>query len=74
MTNRLLVLLSVLVLGACVSSEEGAGAPSGGSLQQVPRNRTFISDCLHDVCAGQFGDFDSLHPYLPGATSTTGFN
>ena len=74
MINRLLVLLSVLVLGACGCSEEGVRAPSGGSLKQVPRNRTFISDCLHDVCAGQFGDFDSLHPYLPGATSTTGFN
>ena len=72
--NWLLVLLGMLVLGACNGSVEEGGAPSGGSLQQVPRNRTFISDCLSDACAGQFKDFDSFHPYLPGATSSTGFN
>jgi peptide/nickel transport system substrate-binding protein len=47
---------------------------SGEGIKQVPRNRTFISDCLHDACAGQFKDFDTFHPFQPGAVSTTGFN
>jgi len=71
--NRLLVWLSALLLGGCGGSDKGEGV-AGSGLKQVPRNRTFISDCLSDVCAGQFGDYDSFHPYLPGATSTTGFN
>lgn len=71
--NRLLALLGMVALVACGSVEEGGG-PAGGWLKQVPRNRTFISDCLSDVCAGQFKDYDSFHPYLPTATSTTGYN
>jgi peptide/nickel transport system substrate-binding protein len=68
-------LLGVLVclLVACGGSPDaGNGAPA--SLKQVPRNRTFISDCLPDACAGQFKDFDSFHPFQPGATTTTGYN
>ncbi|NKB71185.1 MAG: hypothetical protein GKR89_29285 [Candidatus Latescibacteria bacterium] len=60
-------LLLLLAIGAC------SDGPTTG-LKDVPRNRTFISDCLSDACAGQFKDFDSFHPYQPGVTTTTGFN
>ncbi len=59
-----------LFLGACGNSQI-EGRPD---LKQVPRNRTFISDCLPDACAGQFKDFDSFHPFQVGATTTTGYN
>ncbi len=66
------ILLCALLLTACGgTSEDGA---SQTALKQVPRNRTFISDCLSDGCAGQFKDYDSFHPYQPGVTTTTGFN
>ncbi len=63
----------VCFLVACGGSPDD-GSGSSTSLKQVPRNRTFISDCLSEACAGQFKDFDSFHPFLPGATTTTGYN
>jgi peptide/nickel transport system substrate-binding protein len=58
----LAVFLS-LSLGAC-----------GGS-QQVPRQRTLILDCVDlAACSGQFKDYDSFNPYIPGQVSRTGYN
>ena len=67
------ILLCALLLVACGGAPEDGSAPQT-ALKQVPRNRTFISDCLSDGCAGQFKDYDSFHPYQPGVTTTTGFN
>ena len=69
--DRLLVLWSAFLIACGGGGETGGGAVG---LKQVPRERTFISDCLSDICAGQFKDYDSFHPYLPTATSTSGYN
>ncbi len=66
------VLLCVFLI-AC-GGEGKKGALGSGGLKHIPRERTVISDCLSDICAGQFKDYDSFHPYLPTATSTAGFN
>ena len=69
-----LAFLGMLVFIACGGPAEDGAQPADGGPKQVPRNRTLISDCLSDICAGQFNDYDSFHPFLPTATSTTGFN
>ena len=66
-------LVCALALVACGGAPDD-GSSTATSQKQVPRNRTFISDCLPDACASQFKDFDSFHPYQPGATTTTGYN
>ena len=72
--NRIgFTLLCAVLLISCGGAPEDGSAPQT-ALKQVPRNRTFISDCLSDGCAGQFKDYDSFHPYQPGVTTTTGFN
>ena len=44
-------------------------------MKKVPRNRTLITDCVdQSTCTGQFQDFDSFNPYLPGKVSRTGYN
>ena len=53
MNLKWLFISVILFLGACGNSQI-EGSPE---LKQVPRNRTFISDCLPDACAGQFKDF-----------------
>ena len=41
----------------------------------MPRHRTLILDCVDlSACAGQFKDYNSFNPYIPGQVSRTGFN
>jgi peptide/nickel transport system substrate-binding protein len=61
------LLLSALGISGCGGGGEGE--------QRVPRSRTFITDCVDfGICAGQFKDYNSFHPYQPGQTNRTGFN
>jgi peptide/nickel transport system substrate-binding protein len=68
----LLVLLS-LTLVACGGADPHAGTPV--KLAPIPRSRTLVMDCAESgTCGGQIQDYDSFNPYLPGATSRTGYN
>ena len=60
-------------LMACGSPDDENGEKP--RLKKVPRNRTLITDCVdQSTCTGQFQDFDSFNPYLPGKVSRTGYN
>ena len=60
--------IAVLALIAC-----GEGGEVG--LKQVPRERTLVTDCVDQgTCSGQFQDYGSFNPYLPGKVSRTGYN
>ena len=64
--------ICIALLTAC--GEQLSTPGQVGSLQQVPRNRTLILDCVDaGICAGQMKDYDSFNPYLPGRTARTGF-
>lgn len=66
----LISLLGVLWL-VCA----GCGGGQDGGLKQVPRERTLVTDCVDQgTCSGQFQDYDSFNPYLPGKISRTGYN
>jgi peptide/nickel transport system substrate-binding protein len=70
---RAVILLWCLALVACGSGSDQAGAPA--ALPPVPRGRTLVLDCAESgTCAGQIQDYGSFNPYLPGATSRTGYN
>ncbi len=63
------IILALLALATL-----GCGGPENG-LEPIPRSRTLIMDCAEsNTCAGQIQDYNSFNPYLPGATSRTGFN
>jgi peptide/nickel transport system substrate-binding protein len=70
-TKHILCMAGAALL-ACGTQEEDAGSPS---LRPVPRSRTLITDCVDQgTCSGQFQDFDSFNPYIPGKVSRTGYN
>jgi peptide/nickel transport system substrate-binding protein len=50
-----------------------AGCGRDGS--SVPRSRTLVTDCVDfGTCSGQFKDYDSFNPYVPGQVTRTGYN
>jgi hypothetical protein len=65
-----LTWIVVVALCACGGGGEEAASGQDGipeSLQQVPRNRTLILDCVDSgTCAGQMKDYDTFNPYIPG--------
>ncbi len=65
----------ILSIGAALLTACG-GEQAGEvrSLEQIPRNRTLILDCVDaGICAGQMKDYDTFNPYLPGRTARTGY-
>jgi len=63
-------ITALVLLGNTVN-----GCGNGVDMEKVPRSRTFITDCVDfGSCDGQFKDYDSFHPYLPGVTNRTGYN
>ena len=56
----------------CGCSREGR--PRGG-LPDVPRERTLVLDCPDSgVGTGQYADWNSFNPFIPGGISRTGYN
>jgi len=68
---RHLAFWGISVFVACGGPAEEGAQPADGGPPQVLRNRTLISDCCIDICAGQLNDYEAFHFLLPTATSTT---
>lgn len=43
-------------------------------LNDVPRERTLILDCLDSPCVGQMNDWNLFNPYIPSTVGRTGYN
>jgi peptide/nickel transport system substrate-binding protein len=73
--TQLRARIAAALCAAVVLSCGGAGDDAGSEAQYVPRDRTLVMDCAEtNTCAGQILDYNSFNPYLPGATSRTGYN
>ncbi|MEE2658745.1 MAG: ABC transporter substrate-binding protein [Candidatus Latescibacterota bacterium] len=60
------LLLAALAMMGCSASDDTV---------TVPRNRTLIMDCSDvEACGGQIQDYNAFNPFVPGASSRTGWN
>ena len=67
--------LAVALLVASCGDDGGSGGEVGGSPQHIDRNRTLIMDCADlTSCGGQFVDYNTFNPFVPGGLSRTGYN
>ena len=70
--GRLGQVMCCMLMAVCGG---GGGSQDGAGPAKVERNRTLIMDCADLTnCGGQFVDYNTFNPFVPGGLSRTGFN
>jgi peptide/nickel transport system substrate-binding protein len=73
--GRLACGAALALAGLALAAGCGRTPKNAGGLREVPRNRTLILDCPDSgIGTGQYTDWDSFNPFIPGGISRTGHN